>query len=306
MTKKKQKSVIKKHVRNTRRKTALALVPKKENQYRPHAIRRYGIVAVISLAIMLQMGYNLTKTGSVLGQVVNISPNGLLVATNDRRAEEHVGPLRMNDNLSQAAMLKANDIIQNQYWSHISPSGVNPWSWISGAGYTYAEAGENLAKGFSTADGVVAGWMDSEAHRANLLKESYTDVGFAVTTGELHGTPTTVIVALYAKPAENKAAALTNSYAVSAASGESGQTEEYNLSPAARIGIAIQSLTPAAVTSVALLFMAGTIAITSHAYRRKLPKKLQKTWYKDHGAIKAAGLFAIAAFIILLYGAGQL
>ena len=306
MAKAKQTSAIKNRVRKTKQKTALAFVPKKENQYRPHLIRRYGLLLIISVAIALQFGYNFTKTGSVLGRVVNITPAGLLAATNDQRADEGLPSLRKSEHLSQAAMLKANDIIQNQYWDHTSPSGVEPWQWIQKTNYTYSEAGENLARDFSTADGTVAGWMASEKHRDNMLKPSYSDVGFAVTTGELNGKPTTIVVALYAKPAANNINLNTGPYTVSAAPVESDNSPIKPLTAAARIGIAIQSLTPAAVTSLALIFVAATVATTSHIYRKKLPKKLQKTWYKDHGVIKAAGLFAIAAFIILLYGGGAL
>ena len=306
MAKAKQTSAIKKHVRKTKQKTALAFVPKKENQYRPHLIRRYGLLLIISVAIALQFGYNFTKTGSVLGRVVNITPAGLLAATNDQRAKEGLPSLRESERLSKAAMLKANDIIQNQYWDHTSPSGVEPWQWIQKTNYTYSEAGENLARDFSTADGTVAGWMASEKHRENMLKPSYSDVGFAVTNGELNGKPTTIVVALYAKPAINNVQLNTGPYTVSAAPVESDNSPIEPLTAAARIGIAIQSLTPAAVTSLALIFVAATVATTSHIYRKKLPKKLQKTWYKDHGVIKAAGLFAIAAFIILLYGGGAL
>ena len=306
MAKAKQTSAIKKHVRKTKQKTALAFVPKKENQYRPHLIRRYGLLLIISVAIALQFGYNFTKTGSVLGRVVNITPAGLLAATNDQRAKDGLPSLRKSERLSKAAMLKANDIIQNQYWDHTSPSGVEPWQWIQKTNYTYSEAGENLARDFSTADGTVAGWMASEKHRENMLKPSYSDVGFAVTTGELNGKPTTIVVALYAKPAANNVNLNTGPYTVSAAPVESDNSPIKPLTAAARIGIAIQSLTPAAVTSLALIFVAATVATTSHIYRKKLPKKLQKTWYKDHGVIKAAGLFAIAAFIILLYGGGAL
>ena len=306
MAKAKQTSAIKNRVRKTKQKTALAFVPKKENQYRPHLIRRYGLLLIISVAIALQFGYNFTKTGSVLGRVVNITPAGLLAATNDRRADEGLPSLRESERLSQAAMLKANDIIQNQYWDHTSPSGVEPWQWIQKTNYTYSEAGENLARDFSTADGTVAGWMASEKHRENMLKPSYSDVGFAVTNGELNGKPTTIVVALYAKPAANNVNLNTGPYTVSAAPVESDNSPIKPLTAAARIGIAIQSLTPAAVTSLALIFVAATVATTSHIYRKKLPKKLQKTWYKDHGVIKAAGLFAIAAFIILLYGGGAL
>ena len=304
MTSKNTTSGIKKRLQQTRKKTALAVVPKKENQYRPLAIRRVGLAIVIVLAIGLQLGYNLTHTGSVLGRITNITDAGLLTETNDRRVEFGVKPLQISNKLSQAAHRKANDILQNQYWDHVSPEGVEPWDWIKETGYSYEVAGENLAKNFTTSSGAVAAWMNSPSHRDNLLKPEYTEVGFATVEGYLDNKPATITVAMYAKPA-NQAFTQSTSQFIASASSDSG-SDKQNLSFAARLGIAIQSLTPAAITSVALLFMSATIAATAHAFRRKLPKHLQKTWYKRHGVIKASGLLAIAAFIILLYGGGQL
>lgn len=279
-------------------------MPKEGNQYRPHLIRRYGLMLVIAIAIALQFGYNFTQTGSVLGRVINITSTGLLASTNEKRAEAGVTILRVDEKLSHAAEKKAQDIISNQYWDHISPDGVEPWDWLDETGYAYEVAGENLAKNFTTAGGVVSGWMNSESHRENMLNPRYTEVGFATVSGNLDGRPATITVALYAKPATVTSAFSNNSHIASAASGVSSDNSKLSL--VARIGIAIQSLTPAAITSLALLFIAATISTTSHAYRQKLPKHLRKTWYKDHGIIKTSGLLTIAAFIILLYGGGQL
>ena len=297
---KKQTATLKRHIARTKKRASLAFIPKKENQYRPHLIRRYSLLVLMAIVIGLQFGYNFTKTGSILGQIVTITPAGLLAETNDRRTEASLPPLTLNPQLSQAAQEKADDMLAHQYWSHTSPSGVEPWTWIDDSGYSYEEAGENLAKNFTTASATVSGWMASEGHRENILKASYQDVGFAVASGELDGSPTTIVVALYAKPVRS-----TSSFIASAST--IAPTESSTaLSPAARIGIAIQSLTPAAITSIALLFIAATVATTAHAYRSKLPKRMQKTWYKKHGAIKASGLLAIAAFIVLLYGGGQI
>lgn len=305
MTTKKQ-TPIKKRITRTKKRTLLAFVPKKENQYRPHLVRRYSLLVLIAIVIGLQFGYNYTKTGSVLGKVVTITPAGLLAATNDRREEANLSPLKINEQLSEAAKEKAADIFEHQYWDHTSPQGIEPWHWIEKAGYTYEEAGENLAKNFSTANGTVSGWMDSEGHRKNMLSSGYTDVGFAVVSGTLDDKPTTVVVALYAKPIMTRTLSESSSPFIASATTRAPNARAVTLSPAARVGIAIQSLTPAAITSLALLFIAATVATTAHAYRKRLPKRLQKTWYKKHGVIKASGLLTIAAFVVLLYGGGQL
>ena len=59
-----------------------------------------------------------------------------------------------NAKLVAAAQAKANNMFELQYWDHFGPNGETPWMFISQAGYVYVYAGENLAKGFRTAEGV--------------------------------------------------------------------------------------------------------------------------------------------------------
>jgi hypothetical protein len=94
-------------------------------------------------------------------------------------------------------------MVNNNYWSHDSPAGETPWQFIVASGYQYNEAGENLAYGFSSADSVLDAWMHSPEHRANVLDNDYSEVGFGVAqspnfTG--HG-PETIVVAMYGTPA---------------------------------------------------------------------------------------------------------
>ncbi len=297
---KKQKQFWHRRIKRMGRKIHLFLVPHKQNHYRPHLIRRYGLLMVVGLAIGLQFSYNYTQTGSVMGKVTVITPAGLLASTNDQRLAHNLSALHLDPQLTEAAAAKAQDMLQKGYWAHSAPDGTEPWVWVEKAGYGYSKAGENLAKNFASADAVVSAWMDSSSHRDNVLGAAYQDVGFATASGELNGEPTTVTVAFYAVRQQSLVAGFVmppdaHVTAVDAA-----------LSPAARLGIGIQSLTPAAITSLALLFVAVTVAVTAQFYRKQLPRKRQASWYKHHGTVKATGLLSIAAFIILLYGGGQL
>lgn len=295
----KQKSKLKKAKKSLIARLRLWFVPHKHNNYRPYLIRRYGLMAILSVAISMQLFYNFTQTGSVLGRVTNITPVALLAGTNGARADDGLSKLSINPSLSEAASSKARDMIDKGYWSHTSPDGKQPWYWIEQSGYNYQEAGENLAKNFSTARATIDAWMNSPTHRENMLKSSYTEVGFGIANGEVSGKPTTIVVAFYAEPVTTSVAGLTTKTTSASEQGAS-------LSMAAHIGIALQSLTPAAITSVALLFIATTVAITAHFYRSKLPKNLRESWYKHHGVAKASGLFAVTAFIVLIYGGGQI
>lgn len=297
---KKQTQFWKRRLKRIHRRVRLWMVPHQNNHYRPHLVRRYGLLMVIAVAIGLQFGYNYTHTGSVMGRVTNVTPAGLLTSTNDQRAAYNLAPLRMDSQLTEAAAAKARDMVQQGYWDHNAPDGTEPWVWVDRAGYSYSKAGENLAKNFSTASATVGAWMDSSSHRDNVLSSAYQDVGFATASGEIDGKPTTVIVAFYGARQQPLIAGAQSERSAKEA------VVDVTLTPAARIGIALQSLTPAALTSLALIFIATTVAITAHFYRSKLPRQRRESWYKHHGAAKATGLLSMAAFIVLLYGGGQL
>jgi hypothetical protein len=91
---------------------------------------------------------------------------------------------------------------QRNYWSHVTPDGKQPWTFVETSGYHYQAAGENLAYGFGTSDQVMTAWMHSPEHRANILNPNYQDVGFATANiANYQGTgPATIIVAMYGEP----------------------------------------------------------------------------------------------------------
>jgi hypothetical protein len=139
---------------------------------------------------------------SVLGYTTNVGPTGLLASTNAIRGQNHEASLANNFALTRAAQSKANDMVKQNYWSHTSPNGEQPWQFIQAAGYQYSVAGENLAYGFDSSDATLTAWMNSTEHRANVLNTSYTQVGFGVAKAYNfmgHG-PQTVVVAMYAAP----------------------------------------------------------------------------------------------------------
>lgn len=126
-----------------------------------------------------------------------MSADEVYALSNQARASQGLGGLSANGALSQAAYNKANDMFRNNYWAHTSPSGVTPWDWLAGVGYSYQSAGENLANGFSTGSAVVNAWMNSPEHRANLLNPNFNETGIAVVPGVLGGQQTILVVAYY-------------------------------------------------------------------------------------------------------------
>jgi uncharacterized protein YkwD len=139
---------------------------------------------------------------ATLAYATEMSRSGLLSSTNSQRASNGLGPLTLNAQLNSSAQAKADDMTARDYWAHNTPDGQEPWIFFDAAGYSYQKAGENLAYGFSTSDATVIGWMNSPSHRANMLDNTYTEVGFGYTNASnFTGTgEETVVVAHYAKP----------------------------------------------------------------------------------------------------------
>lgn len=161
------------------------------------------VIASVATFLWVQPGFTLVSKGrDVLAYATNISPSGLLSATNSRRSANGVGTLSIQGQLNSAAQAKANDMVNRNYWSHQTPDGQQPWVFITNAGYQYLSAGENLAYGFMTSTDTVTGWMNSPSHKANLLSSNFTEVGFGIADSPdyIGSGPQTVVVAMYARP----------------------------------------------------------------------------------------------------------
>ena len=113
----------------------------------------------------------------------------IISETNLQRQENGDLPaLKENTDLDETASAKAADIFKNQYFEHVSPSGVDPGKLVESYGYDYIVEGENLILGnFSSEKEVVADWMASPGHRANILNNRYTEIGVAIVKGTYKG-----------------------------------------------------------------------------------------------------------------------
>lgn len=139
----------------------------------------------------------------------DITKSALEAMANQTRQSVGLSTLKENPKLVQAARLKAEDMIKNEYFSHTSPTGVTPWYWFLRTGYNYKYAGENLAIGFFESTEVYNAWLNSPSHKANLINPDYKEMGTAVATGygsnkaivvvQLFGSEKTIITAQPAK-----------------------------------------------------------------------------------------------------------
>lgn len=103
--------------------------------------------------------------------------NEVVRLVNAERAKNGLSPLTQDWELSRVARYKSQDMKDNSYFSHTSPTYGSPFNMIKNFGISYRTAGENIAKGQSTPQAVVNAWMNSSGHRANILNSSYTKIG---------------------------------------------------------------------------------------------------------------------------------
>jgi len=176
--------------------------PHHSNNHKAKALHLSSLTFLLVLIAAFQVGLSFLaniKPG-VLGFAANINPNRLVDLTNQRRSDQGLGTLQINGLLSEAARRKASEMFTFGCWSH-DCNGHSPWWFISGVGYSYIYAGENLAKDFADSDSVVNAWMNSPSHRDNILNGNYKEIGIAVVDGVLNGEETTLVVQMFGSSA---------------------------------------------------------------------------------------------------------
>lgn len=89
-------------------------------------------------------------------------------------------PLTTNNQVSNVARLKSQDFIDNNYFSHNSPTYGTPFNMLKSFGISFTAAAENIASGQRTAAEVMKSWMNSSGHRENILSPTYNQIGVGV------------------------------------------------------------------------------------------------------------------------------
>ncbi len=110
----------------------------------------------------------------------SISERAIFELVNKERIKDNIAPLTLNNKLTQAAINKAKNLVENDYFAHSSKEGNTFSSWIKNTGYEYSFIGENLAKDFSDSNSVIKAWLKSPGHKKNILNENFTETGIAI------------------------------------------------------------------------------------------------------------------------------
>ncbi len=164
---------------------------------RPFIQYKY-VLAIALLLLTIRVGLNGLPTVDFNLKVgaSDITVSNLIGAVNQERTSRNIPALTYNSKLAAAAQYKAGDMIARKYFSHTDPDGNYIWDKIVAEGYNpYTILGENLAIDFDDTQSLVAAWINSPTHRANLLNTNFKDQGMGVSFGNTNSGQYSVAVA---------------------------------------------------------------------------------------------------------------
>lgn len=177
-------------------------IPSPANDHQPLFLRIKIVAGLIAVIFVVELLY---LAGSLIvlptsNYFAAIFASVLVEQTNTERSTAKLGSLAINQKLTEAAQMKANDMATRGYFSHVTPDGKNSWYWFDKVGYNYAAAGENLAVNFTDSKDVTEAWMHSPSHRNNIMGENYTEIGIATAHGTYKNKEAIFVVQMFGRP----------------------------------------------------------------------------------------------------------
>ena len=112
--------------------------------------------------------------------------NQLLNLINEERTKNNLVKLEIDEQLQNLARLKAQDLVDNNYFSHISPTYGTPFEMLKSNNISYKTASENIA-GNSDINLAVQSLLNSETHKNNILSNEYNYTGIGVVDSIAYG-----------------------------------------------------------------------------------------------------------------------
>ncbi len=103
----------------------------------------------------------------------------ILQLVNAERAKTGAKALSANSDCTKLARMKSQDMVNNNYFSHQSPTYGSPFDMLKSNNVSYMYAGENIAMNQS-ADAAFKAWMNSEGHKKNILNPNFTELGVGI------------------------------------------------------------------------------------------------------------------------------
>lgn len=153
---------------------------------------RFIFYVSVALAIIMVFEYfvyassNKKENIKVDGIILSIEEKEVLDLINEERKENGLSELQVCEELQKVAQIKAEDMVNNDYFSHTSPTYGTPFDLLKSEGVDYKIAGENLAGNVNGVKAVNA-WMNSQTHKDNILDDNYEYTGISVVNSEIYG-----------------------------------------------------------------------------------------------------------------------
>ncbi len=167
---------------------------------RPTGARRLAwktiaLAGVAAAAIAFAPGQLARPTAAVAAGVGDCSPGStwpasrqdyadqVVALVNQHRASLGLVQLKVSPTLTAAAVWKARHMAAYGYMAHDDPAPPIARTWfqrVQACGYAGSGAGENIAYGYTTPAAVMAGWLNSSGHKANIENPSYRVIGVGV------------------------------------------------------------------------------------------------------------------------------
>jgi uncharacterized protein YkwD len=109
----------------------------------------------------------------------------VLDLTNAERQNAGLAPLSLSSELEDAAQSYSDVLASSDCFAHTCGPVTEVGERDAQAGYTgWSAVGENIAAGYATPEDVVAGWMASPGHRANILSRNFAEIGIGVSNAD--------------------------------------------------------------------------------------------------------------------------
>lgn len=105
---------------------------------------------------------------------------------NKQRTNNGLPALKNDSEVQRIARIKSQDMVDNNYFSHNSPTYGSPFDMLKSFKVSYKTAGENIAANSSNSSAVTA-WMNSSGHKANILNSSFNYTGIGVVSSPRYG-----------------------------------------------------------------------------------------------------------------------
>jgi uncharacterized protein YkwD len=131
--------------------------------------------------------YNLGNTSqSVIDQCMSEGDKLMLTQVNNIRSQPRTcgserypatAALSWHCTLEDVAYAHSRDMGDYNFFSHTGSDGLTVGDRVGNAGYVWSSVGENIAAGQQTIDIVMAAWLDSPGHCANIMRTIYTEFG---------------------------------------------------------------------------------------------------------------------------------